>query len=49
LSPKRTRISGTVELYKDSPFEFVDYVVGTKVRVFNDKNSFEAFTDKNGV
>ncbi len=49
MSLKRTRLSGTIELYKDSPFEFVDYIVGTKVKVFNDKNSFETFTDKNGV
>jgi len=49
MSLKRTRLSGTVELYKDSPFEFVDYVVGTRVRVFNDKKSFEVSTDKNGV
>ena len=49
MSLKRTRLSGTVELYKDEPFEFVDYLVGTKVRVFNDKNSFEVSTDKNGV
>lgn len=49
MSLKRTRLSGTVELYKDSPFEFVDYVVGTKISVFNDKNSFEVSTDKNGV
>lgn len=27
----------------------VDYVVGTKVRVFSDKNSFEVSTDKNGI
>jgi hypothetical protein len=49
MSLNRTRFSGTVELYKDDPFEFINYIVGTKVRVFNDKNSFEALTDKNGV
>ncbi len=49
MSLNRTRLSGTVTLYKDEPFEFVNYVVGTKVRVFNNENSFEVLTDKNGV
>ena len=49
MSRNRTRLSGTIELYKKEPFEFVDYVVGTKVKVFNRKNSFEVSTDKNGV
>jgi hypothetical protein len=48
-SLKRTRISGTVELYQDEPFEFVNYVIGTKIKIFNDKNSYEVFADKNGV
>ncbi len=48
-SLNRTRLSGTVALYKDAPFEFVDYVGGTKVRVFNGEKSFEVLTDNNGV
>jgi len=48
-SLNRTRISGTVELYRDEPFEFLDYVVGTKLRIFNSNHSFEVFTDRNGV
>lgn len=32
-SLNRTRLSGSVTLYKDGPFEFVDHVAGTKVRV----------------
>jgi hypothetical protein len=49
MALNRTRLSGTVTLYRDEPFEFVNYVVGTKVRVFNGENSFEVLTDKNGV
>ncbi len=49
MSLKRTRLSGTLELYKDTPFQFEDYISGTKVRIFNDKRSFEVVTDKNGV
>jgi hypothetical protein len=56
MSLKRTRLAGTIELYKggvlnwvQDPFEFVKNVNGIKVRVFNDKNSFELVTDKNGV
>lgn len=49
MSLNRTRLSGTVTLYRDEPFEFVNYVAGTKVRVFNGENSFEVFTDANGV
>jgi hypothetical protein len=48
-SLNRTRLSGTIELYKDEPFEFVYYLVGTKVRVFNSEKSFEVFTDDNGI
>ncbi|MFZ1699707.1 MAG: hypothetical protein WBO10_16265 [Pyrinomonadaceae bacterium] len=55
-SLKRTRLSGTVELYKGNvanwvqdPFEFVKNVAGIKVKVFSDKDSFEIVTDKNGV
>lgn len=46
---KRTRLSGTVALYQRDPFEFVDYAAGTKVRVFNEKKSFEVMTDAKGV
>jgi len=45
----RTSISGTIELYQNEPFEFMNVIVGTKVRIFNKKTSFEVFTDKNGV
>lgn len=48
-SLNRTRISGTIELYKDEPFEFLNNLIGTKVKIFNDDNSFEVLTDKNGV
>lgn len=46
---KRTRLSGEARLYQDEPFKFINSVVGVKVKVFNIKNSFEVFTDKNGV
>jgi hypothetical protein len=46
---KRTRLSGEVRLYQDEPFEFTNSVAGVKVRVFNANNSFEVFTDNNGV
>jgi hypothetical protein len=49
MSVKRTRLSGTIELYKDEPFEFIDAVAGIKVRVFTDKRTFDVVTDKNGV
>lgn len=49
MSLKRTRLSGTIKLYKDEPFEFIKNVAGIKVRVFSDKRSFEIVTDKNGV
>ncbi|HEX8282163.1 MAG TPA: hypothetical protein VF588_02360 [Pyrinomonadaceae bacterium] len=45
----RTRLSGAVRLYKNDPFEFVNFPVGVKVRVFNRENSFEVLTDKSGV
>lgn len=48
-SLNRTRISGTIELFQDKPFKFLNYIVGTKVKVFNEKNSYEIITDKNGV
>lgn len=48
-SLKRTRVSGTLKLYQDNPFEFINYAIGAKVRIFNDKNSYEVLTDKNGV
>ena len=38
----RTRLGGTVHVYQNQPFEFVDNVVGMKVRIFNAENSFEA-------
>ena len=45
----RTRISGEIAVYNDEPFDFLRYVAGTKVRIFNEKSSFEVRTDKNGV
>lgn len=48
-SLKRRRLSGTVALYRDTPFEFLNHVAGTKVRIFNAQRSFEVFTDENGV
>lgn len=48
-SLKRTRISGEIKLYKEEPFEFINSVAGVKVKVFDDKNSFEVSTDKNGI
>lgn len=49
MSLNRTRISGKIELYQDKPFEFLNYIIGTKVKIYNEKNSYEAKTDKNGV
>lgn len=48
-SLKRTRISGTIDLYEDDPFEFVKSISGVKVTVFTEKKSYTAMTDKNGV
>ena len=55
-SLKRTRLSGTVELYKGDvanwvkdPFEIVKNIPGIKVKVFSDNDSYELVTDKNGV
>jgi hypothetical protein len=45
----RNRISGTVHAYQNQPFAFTDYVAGAGIRIFNGRNSFEVFTDKNGV
>jgi hypothetical protein len=45
----RTRLSGSVALYQNEPFELVDFAAGIKVRVFNRENSFEVLTDRNGV
>ncbi len=49
MSLNRARLSGTVTLYRDEPFGFLDYVVGTKIRIFNSENSFDVFTDRNGI
>lgn len=45
----RTRLSGTVTLYQGEPFQFIDYIAGTKVRVFSGEQSFEVLTDNVGV
>jgi hypothetical protein len=48
-SLKRTRISGTIELYQDEPFSFSDHMIGAKVKISNENQSFQVTTDKNGV
>lgn len=48
-SLRRTRISGTISLYQNNPFEFLNYLVGTKVKIFSEQNSYQVRTDKNGV
>ena len=48
-SRSRSRISGTVRVYRDEPFQFVEYVAGMKIRVFSDQKSFDVLTDEYGV
>jgi hypothetical protein len=45
----RTRIAGTITLYKDDPFEFLNNVSGLKVTVSGGKKSYNVITDRNGV
>ena len=49
-SLKRTRVSGTISLY-DWGWEvkFIRNVSGIKVKLFNQKKSYETVTDKNGM
>jgi hypothetical protein len=48
-SLNRTRIAGTVTLYKDDPFEFLNNISGLKVTVSSGKKSYNLVTDRNGV
>jgi hypothetical protein len=48
-SLKRTHISGTIELYEKEPFNFLSFLPETKVKIHNEKYSYEVKTDKNGV
>ena len=48
-SLNRTRIAGTIGVYKSDPFEFLNNVNSVRVTVSNEKKSFETLTDKNGV
>lgn len=50
-SLKRTLIFGKIEHtdYKSREFDFVKYLVGTKFRVSDGKNSAETLTDENGI
>jgi hypothetical protein len=49
-SLERNRLSGVLSLYENSDrFTFVDYLVGTKIKISGEKKSFEVLTDKNGM
>ena len=49
-SLKRTRVSGTISLYDWSwEIKFIRNVSGIKVKLFNEKKSYETVTDKNGM
>src|SRR5262249_5163993 len=51
-SAKRTRISGTIRHYEDTPekgFSLIKYVGGVKVKIIGEKKSWDVFTDGNGV
>lgn len=54
-SKGRTRFSGVLSHYEDvmkyglPRFTFVDYLVGTKITISDDKQTFTASTDKNGM
>ena len=48
-SRNRTRISGTVNVYREEPFEFIEHVQGLKIRVFSETKSFDVVTDRYGV
>jgi hypothetical protein len=43
------RIAGTITLYKDDPFEFLNNIFGLKVTVSSGKKSYDMVTDRNGV
>ena len=48
-SLQRTRIAGTVTLYKDDPFEFLSNISSLKITVSGGKKSYDVVTDRNGV
>ncbi len=51
-SGKRTRISGVLEHYEDTPergFARLENVVGAKVKIIGEQQTYEVFTDHNGV
>ena len=50
-SLKRTLIFGKIEHtdYNSRTFDFVKYMIGTKVKISDGKNSAEVLTDKNGI
>lgn len=50
-SLKRTRISGTIEHYEGSgyDFKFIDFLMGTKVKIVGDSKTYDVLTDQNGV
>ncbi|MEP6788085.1 MAG: carboxypeptidase-like regulatory domain-containing protein [Acidobacteriota bacterium] len=48
-SLSRTRVSGTVELYDDKPFDFLNVVSAIPISISNGKHAFNVFSDKNGV
>lgn len=49
MSLKRTRISGTIKLYNDEPFTFLDFVFNTAVNISNGKDVFNVVSDNKGV
>jgi hypothetical protein len=48
-SLRRTRIAGTVTLYKDNPFEFLSSISSLKITVSSGEKSYNVVTDRNGV
>ncbi|MGE3466972.1 MAG: hypothetical protein AB7J13_08570, partial [Pyrinomonadaceae bacterium] len=48
-SLKRNRISGTIQLYRQDPFEFIRQVSGIPVLLSNRDRSYRLHTDSNGV
>lgn len=50
-SAQKTRISGELEHYEDSPsnrFERVEPIIGAKVKISDEQKTYEVYTDKNG-
>ena len=48
-SLERTYLYGSVELYQEEPFQFLRNVGGNRLRIYNQENSFDIKTDKQGV